>query len=119
MRAGAPVDWLVAALEHVCAEILELSGKAAQDNKTSRIVTTSHITHAVKKEEWRMKTSAGGVASPQLPQQVSFSNVHVVVLQNSPPNRPDHHLAKSAQVGTGNDLFFSQSSRTHREYSDF
>jgi hypothetical protein len=40
MRAGAPVDWLVAVLEHVCADILERSGKAAQDNKTSRIVTT-------------------------------------------------------------------------------
>lgn len=49
MGAGAPV-YLAAVLEYLCAEILELSGNAARDNKKSRIVPR-HITLAVKNDE--------------------------------------------------------------------
>jgi len=49
MGGGAPV-YLAAVLEYLCAEILELAGNAARDNKKSRIIPR-HITLAVKNDE--------------------------------------------------------------------
>ena len=74
MGAGAPV-YLAAVLEYLCAEILELAGNAARDNKKSRIVPR-HITLAVKNDEELNKllgnvTIAGGGVLP---------NIHAVLL---------------------------------------
>ena len=49
MGAGAPV-YLAAALEYLCAEILELAGHSSRNNKKRRIVP-HHITLAVKNDE--------------------------------------------------------------------
>jgi histone H2A len=74
MGAGAPV-YLAAVLEYLCAEILELAGNAARDNKKSRIVPR-HITLAVKNDEELNKLlghvtiAAGGV----------LPNIHAVLL---------------------------------------
>ncbi|KAL7519845.1 hypothetical protein ACHAWX_004726 [Stephanocyclus meneghinianus] len=57
MGAGAPV-YLAAVLEYLCAEILELAGNAARDNKKSRIVPR-HITLAVKNDEELNKLLGG------------------------------------------------------------
>jgi histone H2A len=72
--AGAPV-YLAAVLEYLCAEILELAGNAARDNKKSRIVPR-HITLAVKNDEELNKllghvTIASGGVLP---------NIHAVLL---------------------------------------
>jgi histone H2A len=74
MGAGAPV-YLAAVLEYLCAEILELAGNAARDNKKTRIVPR-HITLAVKNDEELNKllgnvTIASGGVLP---------NIHSVLL---------------------------------------
>ncbi len=72
--AGAPV-YLAAVLEYLTAEILELAGNAARDNKKSRIVPR-HVQLAVRNDEELNKllggvTIAGGGVLP---------NIHAVLL---------------------------------------
>ena len=67
--AGAPV-YLAAVLEYLAAEILELSGNAARDNKRQRIIPR-HIQLAVRNDEELNKlltgvTIAGGGVLPNI-----------------------------------------------------
>jgi histone H3/H4 len=72
--SGAPV-YLAAVMEYVAAEVLELAGNAARDNKKSRIIPR-HITLAVRNDEELNKflsgvtVAAGGV----------LPNIHSVLL---------------------------------------
>merc|ERR1712232_512170 len=87
--AGAPV-YMAAVLEYLAAEILELAGNAARDNKRTRIIPR-HIQLAVRNDEELNKllgsvTIASGGVLP---------NIHNVLLPKAPKGSKDKKTSAS------------------------
>ena len=72
--AGAPV-YLAAVLEYLAAEVLELAGNAARDNKKQRIVPR-HVQLAVRNDEELNKL----LASVTVASGGVLPNIHTVLL---------------------------------------
>ena len=86
--AGAPV-YLAAILEYLTAEIIELAGNAAKDNKKSRIIPR-HIQLAVRNDEELNKL----FGSVTIAQGGVLPNIHSVLLPKSSGKEKSEKVSK-------------------------
>ena len=85
--AGAPV-YLAAVLEYLSAEVLELAGNAARDNKKTRIIPR-HVSLAVRNDE-ELNKLLGGVT---IASGGVLPNIHAVLL----PKKTEKKEKKASQ----------------------
>ena len=85
MGSGAPV-YLAAVMEYLAAEVLELAGNAARDNKKTRIIPR-HLQLAVRNDEELGRLLSGITIA----QGGVIPNIHAVLL----PKKSSEKVAKA------------------------
>ncbi|PVU90437.1 hypothetical protein BB559_004622 [Furculomyces boomerangus] len=83
IAAGAPV-YLAAVLEYLTAEILELAGNAARDNKKTRIIPR-HLQLAIRNDD-ELNKLLGGVT---IAQGGVLPNIHAILLPTKKGKKGD------------------------------
>ena len=95
--AGAPV-YLAAVLEYLTAEILELAGNAARDNKKTRIIPR-HVQLAVRNDEELNKLLGGDTIA----QGGVLPNIHTVLIPKSSSKITGATTGKGAKASASQD----------------